>query len=334
MFFFEIYRCIRERLFFRSISMRILLILILVRFNSIAMEEIPDFGENPGKLRMYLHIPHDLNGPVPLVVALHGCLQDAEELAQVSGWNALADRYGFVVMYPEQRSTNNVEKCFNWFMLKDIEGPDGELASIRSMMDFTAHRVKIDHNQVFVYGVSAGAAMANSLLANNPSEYEAGAILAGGPHRSAINAWQALKVMNNPPDLTPEEWWEKTPNARLMQHPGKIIILQGDKDYVVDPRNAQELVDQWSYTFGTGHEPLHVEEKFAANERVQRNLFSNTEGDTCIILYRIRDLGHQLPVDPGNGPKQGGEDGEFSKDIDFYSTWYIARDFGLIPHTE
>lgn len=311
--------------------MRILLILLLFPFLSFSMEEVIEFGKNPGKLKMFLHIPPGLNGPAPMVVALHGCLQDAEELAQVSGWNELADRYGFVVLYPEQRAGNNIEKCFNWFLLKDIEGPDGELASVRSMMDFVAQRTAIDSKQIFVYGLSAGAAMANSLLANNPDDFKGGAILAGGPHRSAINAIQAVRVMTNPSDLTPKEWWEKLPNAEDKKHPGLVIIIQGDKDYVVDPRNADELIDQWSYAFGIDVEPDVVEEKFSGNPSVERSLHTNQNNEPCILLYSIHDLGHQLAVDPGTNPRQGGDNAEFAKDIDFFSTWYIAADFGLIP---
>lgn len=311
--------------------MRILLILLFLPLASFSMEEVPEFGQNPGKLRMFLHVPANLKTPAPIVVALHGCLQDAEELAYVSGWNDLADQFGFVVLYPEQRSANNVEKCFNWFMLKDIEGPDGELASVRSMMDYTAQLVTIDASRVFVYGVSAGAAMANSLLANDPSHFRGGAILAGGPHRSAINAWQAMRVMNNPSDLTPKEWWEKLPNAKANQHPGKLIVLHGEKDFVVDPRNAREIIDQWSYAFGTDTIHTHVEAHFENNDLVERSTFTDQIGEPRIIFYRIRELGHQLPVDPGSKAKQGGHDAEFSKDIDFFSTWYIAVDFGLIP---
>jgi poly(hydroxyalkanoate) depolymerase family esterase len=295
------------------------------------MEEISVFGDNPGKLRMFIHIPANLKAPAPLVVALHGCLQDAEELARVSGWNDLADHYGFVVVYPEQRSSNNMEKCFNWFMLKDIEGPSGELASIRSMMDHAAQLAQLDAAQTFVYGLSAGAAMANSLLANDPTHFKGGAILAGGPHKSAVNAWQAMRVMNNPEDLTPKEWWEKFPEPRTMHYALKVIVLHGEKDYVVDPRNAQEIIDQWSYALETGTTPHSTEENFAGNAQVQRSSYHDKSGEERIVYYRLLGLGHQLPVDPGTGTKQGGVDAEFTKDIDFFSTWYIATDFGLIP---
>lgn len=43
-------------------------------------------------------------------------------------------------------------------------------------------------------------------------------------------------------------------------------------------------------------------------------------------------LGHVIPIDPGEGELQGGAKGTFSKDINFFSTYFIARDFGLITN--
>jgi hypothetical protein len=44
----------------------------------------------------------------------------------------------------------------------------------------------------------------------------------------------------------------------------------------------------------------------------------------------VKYLGHELMVDPGEGSKQGGKTGLFSKDKDFFSTYWIASKFGLI----
>src|ERR1700712_4434170 len=39
---------------------------------------------------------------VPLVVLLHGCRQSAEEFAASTAFNELADRHGFIAVYPQQ----------------------------------------------------------------------------------------------------------------------------------------------------------------------------------------------------------------------------------------
>ncbi|HWY37579.1 MAG TPA: hypothetical protein VNY73_03400, partial [Bacteroidia bacterium] len=49
-----------------------------------------------------------------------------------------------------------------------------------------------------------------------------------------------------------------------------------------------------------------------------------------IIFYEIDNLGHALPVDPGTSPGKGGKTGLFAVDKDFFSTYWIAKDFGLL----
>jgi poly(3-hydroxybutyrate) depolymerase len=50
---------------------------------------------------------------MPLVVMMHGCQQSAEEFAQGTRINLLADRFGFAVLYPEQSKTAHVHRCWH-----------------------------------------------------------------------------------------------------------------------------------------------------------------------------------------------------------------------------
>ena len=99
--------------------------------------EVEQFGSDPGNLRMFVHVPSSLPDTSiahPLVVVLHGCSQSAAGFAEQSGWNELADRVGFYVIYPQQRTGNNASHCFNWFQEKDITRGSGEVESIHNMV--------------------------------------------------------------------------------------------------------------------------------------------------------------------------------------------------------
>ena len=77
------------------------------RASSDHLTELTGFGSNPGALRMFTHAPKNL-GPSPaLVVVLHGCTQSAGSYDLGAGWSTLADRYGFVLLLPEQTPANN-----------------------------------------------------------------------------------------------------------------------------------------------------------------------------------------------------------------------------------
>ena len=70
---------------------------------------------------MCTYVPEILETSRPLVVALHGCKQQAADYDDETGWIKLADRHQFALLLPKQQEVNNMSKCFNWFELNDIE---------------------------------------------------------------------------------------------------------------------------------------------------------------------------------------------------------------------
>src|SRR5471030_1998760 len=99
------------------------------------LREVPEFGGNPGNLRMFVHVPERLPSMAPLVVALHGCNQTANDYDRGTGWSTLADRLGFAVVYAEQQPANNPQNCFSWFLPGDTMRDLGEVRSIRQIVE-------------------------------------------------------------------------------------------------------------------------------------------------------------------------------------------------------
>src|SRR5436305_4871035 len=62
------------------------------------LRELTEFGANPGNLRMFVYAPEHLPPKRPLVIALHGCTQTADEYDHGTGWSSLADSLGFAVV--------------------------------------------------------------------------------------------------------------------------------------------------------------------------------------------------------------------------------------------
>src|SRR4029077_4512282 len=119
------------------------------------------------------------------LAVLHGCTQGATDIAN-TGWNALADRYGFVVVYPEQNTNNNPMRCFNWGGvygdLSTIARGKGENESVEEMVQRTIRAHNGDATRVFVAGFSAGGGLAAEMAATWPDVFAGGATIAGLPY--------------------------------------------------------------------------------------------------------------------------------------------------------
>lgn len=295
---------------------------------------VKKFGTNLGKLKMFAYVPNNLDDNAPLVVAMHGCTQSAADYAEVSGWNQLADRYGFAVVYPEQTVDNNRLSCFNWFNSWDIKAGKGEVSSIKNMIDFMKNLYSLNDQKIYVTGFSAGGAMTAVLSAVYPEMISGAAIIAGVPYRAARNIVEAENTLNDGAEKTPEEWSKLVKKARPNYKGAypKIMVMQGAVDNIVNPKNLNELVKQWTAVHGLTEKPS----KTLMVHGHSRNIYENKKGKRLIESYLLKDFGHSLPVDPGKAEYQGGVEkpdsimGSPAKDANLFSSYVIARFWGLI----
>src|SRR6185295_5408523 len=203
------------------------------------LRELKNFGSNPGKLRMHVYVPAGI-GPSPqLVVALHGCTQTAHAYDQGTGWSDLADRLGFILVFPEQQPANNPKNCFSWFLPGDTTRDSGEALSIRQMIAKALEEFEVDRSRIFVTGLSAGGAMASVMLATYPEIFAGGAIIAGLPHGSASSIPEAFDRMRGHGGPADPALQALLRNASSHKGPWPTIsIWHGTADQTVNVSNA------------------------------------------------------------------------------------------------
>jgi len=285
------------------------------------LTELTGFGSNPGALRMFTYVPNNLPRSPALVVVLHGCTQSAASYDLGAGWSTLADRYGFVLLLPEQTTANNPKTCFNWFLPADTRRDRGEALSIRQMIEKTIGAHGIDRSQVCITGLSAGGAMAAAMLASYPEVFAAGAVIAGLPYGSASNVQEAFESMFQGRTRSAKEWGDKVRHAS--SHPGpwpRVSVWQGDRDTTVKPVNADALVAQWRDVHGLDGAP--VEDKVDGYPRkVWRR-----DGLDVIESYTITGMAHGTPLATAT---HGGKAGPFLLETGISSSYHIAKFFGL-----
>lgn len=285
-----------------------------------ALREIPSFGPNPGNLRMFVHAPERLAAGAPLVVALHGCGQTAGVYDAGSGWSSLADRLGFVVLYPEQQPVNNPKNCFSWFLPGDIARDRGEPGSIRQMVEHAIGAYGLDRRRVFVTGLSAGGAMASVMLATYPDVFAGGAVIAGLPYGSARSAQQAFEVMFTESSTAPDALGDRVRAASKHRGPWpKLSVWHGTADPIVKPSNAEDIIRQWTDVHGLASAPTY-EETIGDH---WRRVWTGPDGNAVIEAFAISGMGHGVPLGTA-GEESYGAAGAFFLDADISSTRRIA----------
>jgi poly(hydroxyalkanoate) depolymerase family esterase len=195
--------------------------------------------------RLYLPSGYAAGRPLPLVVMVHGCMQDAEAFAAGTRMNALADRERFMVLYPEQRAIANADRCWNWFDPSTHTG-GGEAAIVSGMVHAVAASYAVDPSRVYVAGLSSGGALA-SILGSCCAELFAAcavhsgvmfqaarsvagarrAIESGSAHDPAAAASDAFRISGRRVDAIP------------------ALVIHGSDDARVHPMNAEQTAAQF-----------------------------------------------------------------------------------------
>ncbi len=292
------------------------------------LSEIPALHANPGNLRGFFHVPEGLTGPVPLVVVLHGCTQNAAGYDQGSGWSRLADRHGFAVLFPEQQRANNQNLCFNWFSPEDTQRGLGEAASIRSMVEALSKAHPIDPARIFVTGLSAGGAMTCVMLATYPELFAGGAVIAGIPYGCASNLHQAFECMAGRLPIEGAELAASVRRASSHQGPWpRVSVWHGSEDRMVAPSNGQAIIRQWAELHGVAREPSRSELVGGYPRRV----WIGRQGEAAIEEYVITGMAHGTPLMPGTDEGESGEAMAHMLDVGLSSTDRIASFFGIAP---
>lgn len=200
-----------------------------------------DFGTHfyanaAGRRQYRLYEPASADGgPLPLIVMLHGCTQDADDFAAGTQMNVLAERYRCLVAYPVQPRQANPSKCWNWFKPGDQHREQGEPSLIAGITREIIAAHHVDPTRVYIAGMSAGGAMAAVMIAAYPEVYAAAGVHSGLPTGCAHDLPSALAAMKGGRRFVMKDEAEVSPNRPL-------IVFHGDADTTVHISNATRLV--------------------------------------------------------------------------------------------
>ncbi|MGH8816250.1 MAG: extracellular catalytic domain type 1 short-chain-length polyhydroxyalkanoate depolymerase [Achromobacter pestifer] len=181
---------------------------------------------------------------MPLVVMLHGCRQTALAFARGTRMNQWADAGSFMVLYPQQSMTRQVQRCWRWFQPDALHG-GAEADLIAALIRSEVERHGLDPERVYVAGLSAGAGMAALVALRHPSMIAAVAMHSGPVVGDAHSAAGGIGTMRRGSLKPLVPLLESVSDPAVFQLGMPALILQGQLDPAVAPRNAKQLFEQF-----------------------------------------------------------------------------------------
>jgi poly(3-hydroxybutyrate) depolymerase len=192
-------------------------------------------------------------GPLPLVMMLHGCLQDPDDFAFATRMNELAEELGFVVAYPAQSRRANPARCWNWFEALHRQRDAGEPSLIAGITRRLL-RQGLDRRRAFVAGLSAGGAMAAVMGAEYADLYAAVGIHSGLAPNGKAGVGIPVIAFHGDEDATVHP-----SNSDFVRAPGSRVATQrGERNgrsftrAVHCDARGRPRIEQW-IVHGAGH---------------------------------------------------------------------------------
>jgi poly(hydroxyalkanoate) depolymerase family esterase len=222
------------------------------------------------------------SAPAGMIVMLHGCTQTPEDFAAGTGMNALAERHGFIVVYPHQSRGENAQSCWNWFRRGDQRRARGEPAILSGIAAKIASDHGVPTDRIFVAGLSAGAAMAVILGETYPDVFSGVGAHSGLPAGCAKDVPTAFAAMaGNGTVATSRDGASAT----------RTIIMHGTSDNTVHPSNGEQIA-RHARDLGP-RQTIETEERGHTGGRAySRKLTAHDKGPTLVEEWKIEGLGH------------------------------------------
>ncbi|GAA2352332.1 extracellular catalytic domain type 1 short-chain-length polyhydroxyalkanoate depolymerase [Streptomyces cuspidosporus] len=262
------------------------------------LTEVTGFGSNPSNLRMYQYVPNNVAARPAVLVAVHYCTGSGPAFYSGTEFASLADRYGFIVVYP---SATRSGSCFDVSSPQALRRDGGsDPVGIVSMVRYVLQHNNADPNRVYVTGASSGAMMTNVLLGDYPDVFKAGAAFSGVPFGCFAttdgSSWNTA-CANGTIIKTPQAWGDLARAA----YPGyqgarpRMQLWHGTEDTVLRYPNFGEEIKQWTNVLGLSQTP-------ASTDRPQTNWTRTRYGGTGdrapVEAISIQGGTHNLPL-PG-----------------------------------
>ena len=248
-----------------------------------------------GRTRSYLlHIPpnYDDNTPTPLVIVLHGGGGNAENIEKVTGFNDLADRENFLVVYPDGTGkldyrllTWNGGFCCGYALENNVD----DVGFIRALIHHLQQNYSINTSRIYATGISNGGMMSYRLGAELSNIFAAIAPVAGsiGGQTSEQESLWRIPEPHNPLSVIV---FHGTNDTRIPYDGGRPTAndTKGAYSYL----SVNESISFW-VTYNACETP--PDRNISASGTLITDTYGAGKNKTSVVLYTIINGTHSWP---------------------------------------
>jgi len=270
----------------------------------------------------YMHRPISLNGPAPLLFVLHGGNGTALQRAAQTGFNAIADREGFVVVYPQGLGNGWNDGRDTSFLLERQQNAD-DVAFFRVMIDRLIADGLADPDRVYLSGGSNGGMMSFRLACEATDTFAAVVTM-------VANLPEPLAAQCRPTRPLPLLMMHGTADPLMPPEGGSVAAFtQSDQGRVI---SAENTISFWLRNNGCGEdvEVGAIEDRDPADGiRTETRTWTSCRDGATVVAYRMVGAGHGLPGRSSNKPELNARvGGRPTNDFDSSeATWSFVHQF-------
>lgn len=225
--------------------------------------------------QFFIYQSSSYSGNTPVLFVLHGYTSRALWIMNYSGFQSLADEFGFLIIYPQGTllpSTGQTHwNVGGWTTSSTTD----DVGFINSIIDFINDEYSIDDKKVYSTGMSNGGYMSYKLACDLSSRIAAVASVTGSMTTQTIDGC-------NPSHATPV--------AQIHGLQDTVVSYYGN----VWSKPIEEVMDYWAEYNNCDAEPS-TSEIFGDNGGGINDVYSNCNNQTNVELFLMNNMGHDWP---------------------------------------
>lgn len=247
-------------------------------------------GSRDRGYRVFVPTRYDARAPAPMVMVLHGCHQTEQDMIAQTGFATLAEREGFIVVYPFITSYDGMRSpnCWGFWFGHHIHEGAGEVEDLYQIAREVEARFAIDPQRRYVTGLSSGGAMAIALAVAQSEYFAAAGAAAGLPYGE--NSWSVSFSC-----LVPGFFKSVSADVAAMRNEQKtsadqrvipLMTVQSSNDCTVNAQAAEHIRDTWLERYAVARAPVDTDDCSAEGVSCTRQRYGSTERSIVeTVLY-------------------------------------------------